>query len=1147
MFEWLSPSHWEVVGQLSEHVHRHLGGTLSWLYSMPELNTWLSRKGPCIFWMTGLPGIGKSIIAAHLVSTLHPAALGDQHDKDTIPKSNRPPPSYVAYFFCRSGEDKLMHAHNIVQTFSYQLARQSDIFRREVNKTRVVEQFTVSSGVGIRLLYNRLIERPLSSVVRTVGIREIICIIDGLDEADFTIRDGRSGNSEIRILLQLLSASPEIRLLVTSRRIKELCDTLDVLPCVSREICSSDNGDDIELYVEWKVSHSAKLRQGFTELSVSPVDHFLNELRCNFLWTDIVLRFLEGSASKSDFESGLYEIPVQFFELYRQILGRITKSATPRKRRFIKEVIRFIIISPRKLRVSELQAFVEETLKDRFFDFLYLLRSECGTFVRIVDFPNDDDRKYVQVAHETFRDFITSDTSSNEEFHVPLPDSHAEIAIILLRYLSTADFGTQLTPGDFSERTDEQAVSILQRFPLLKYAASKWSLHVLQSSKVEELNIAVKEFLTRGPLLLWIETLAIFGQLPVLSRSTDDILKWTQTHTTSDIDSEIFHTWARDITRLCTESSNTLTEYPNCIHNMLFDLFPSPSLFYDRYKSGVATVSGNASVPLNPTLAGVSNFYNLGYYSSAFSTGPREFFALANNEHIRILQTFGGSVFIIPAFPPNGNINTRSKDVSPVRSLSITSSFSLLPANKWVVLAMVFGPSKLGLKNMFAAVHVPLVEGDSPYLPTLSIWDIDELALLTSVQLYSEEVGDKFCLVDWVSFSDDGCFVHCGVWKYDIHRKETTIIGNLGELIDEADAMIVCRDRTHILRMNRNNSRTLINTNTDESVEFTNLPPTNESQMQVEYLLPGESDYRRQESTDLEWWQLWREVTRLYQFSYDSRWFARFTPENSVVLHDLRQQSQITILKPDASWSNILVNNLAFDTDSTRLAWTFNYVANNKAHDTRIELWSIEKMSAICGFSLGRYGWRDRIAFCSNRNHLLTYRTGIATWDILLGIKFQGMRDSNELEGSVISGFPITQYCIRLGYSSRGDVWLLYPEELSQRFILQAFRRRQRVGRKIVFDSAVLGTNHWQFPWTIEDSIGVADTILNISNVDDMRVADSLTLPSNILTTSFHLAKGLLACLEEQESVMALRLFSILDKKEIASTEGNILTEQINA
>src|SRR6202035_2255260 len=122
MFEWLSPSHWEVVGQLSGHVTRYLGGTLGWLYSLPELNAWLTGKGPRIFWMTGLPGIGKSIIAANLVSTLHPAALGDQNEEESgniVPKPpGRRSRPYLAYFFCRSGEDKLMHAHNIVQTFS---------------------------------------------------------------------------------------------------------------------------------------------------------------------------------------------------------------------------------------------------------------------------------------------------------------------------------------------------------------------------------------------------------------------------------------------------------------------------------------------------------------------------------------------------------------------------------------------------------------------------------------------------------------------------------------------------------------------------------------------------------------------------------------------------------------------------------------------------------------------------------------------------------------------------------------------------------------------------------------------------------------------------------------------------------------------
>jgi hypothetical protein len=268
LFEWLSSSHWEVVGQLSGHIDRQLRGTLTWLKSMPELNSWLEGKGPRILWLTGLPGIGKSIIAAHLISSLHPAVMDGQNRSDVtqlttaiLPKSFQPsPPLYLVYFFCSAGEDKLMHAHNIVQTFSYQLSRQSELFQRELNNTRVSEQFTVSPSVGIRLLYNRLIQRPLSSLGRTLaGDIKVFCIIDGLDEADFGIRDHRSAKSEIVILLHLLSASSEIRLLILSRRIKEISDTLEILPSVTREISCADNGDDIEFYVEWKIANSKKL------------------------------------------------------------------------------------------------------------------------------------------------------------------------------------------------------------------------------------------------------------------------------------------------------------------------------------------------------------------------------------------------------------------------------------------------------------------------------------------------------------------------------------------------------------------------------------------------------------------------------------------------------------------------------------------------------------------------------------------------------------------------------------------------------------------------------------------------------------------------------------------------------------------------
>src|SRR5208282_4772114 len=103
IFEWLSPSHWEVIGLFSSHRHRCFEGTLQWLYLAPELKAWLvSKDGPNLLWVTALPGVGKSIIAAHLLGNLHVqlAATGGHSEKLRQ--------TYLCYFFCKDGEQTLM-------------------------------------------------------------------------------------------------------------------------------------------------------------------------------------------------------------------------------------------------------------------------------------------------------------------------------------------------------------------------------------------------------------------------------------------------------------------------------------------------------------------------------------------------------------------------------------------------------------------------------------------------------------------------------------------------------------------------------------------------------------------------------------------------------------------------------------------------------------------------------------------------------------------------------------------------------------------------------------------------------------------------------------------------------------------------------
>ena len=276
LIDWLSPSYWECIGQLSTHKSRHFDGTLRWVYLMPELNSWLVGDAPSeLLWLTGLPGVGKSIISAHIITTI----IAER------------PELCLLYFFCKDGEHKLTQAQNIVQTLSYQMALRNEGFRKELERTRLEEKFVLSPALRIRLLYNRLFQQPLSSLTDVEEDEKVYCVIDGLDEADFAARDGRSGDPEVAILLKLFATTPRVRLLVLSRSSPQICDTMLTLESTTKEIGAIDNKDDIELYVQWKVLQSSKLEDGFRRLNIDPVTHVRKSANGNFCGLTSCLSF----------------------------------------------------------------------------------------------------------------------------------------------------------------------------------------------------------------------------------------------------------------------------------------------------------------------------------------------------------------------------------------------------------------------------------------------------------------------------------------------------------------------------------------------------------------------------------------------------------------------------------------------------------------------------------------------------------------------------------------------------------------------------------------------------------------------------------------------------------------------------------------
>ena len=1073
-----------------------------------------------VLWITGLPGVGKSVIAAHLLTTLHSQLSAE------IPLGQRRQ-FYLAYFFCQEGEQKLKRAQNIIHTISYQLALQDKRFMGHLNRTRFEEKFMISPSVGVRLLYNRLVQQPLGSLLGPGSDENVYCVIDGLDEADFQSKDGRSGDSEISVLVKLLAKTPKLRVLVLSRSVPEICDTMRVVQAATKEITATDNEEDIKRYVKWKVCESLKLREGFRRNNVDPVMHMRNSANGIFLWVDMLLRFLEGSTSLKEFESGLREIPVQFNELYKQILQRISSSVTDRSKLIITEVIRVVIVSPRELQVEELQALVENILEDEFFDFTQLLKSVCGTFLRIVDDAIDSRRKYVRVVHDTFREYITSDASKNENFHVSLPEAHEAIARMLLRYLLKEDFGSQLTKGKFIRRTEDLASNIEQKFPLLKYAASQWSFHLSQSSSdsmiLEELYHALASFMQTGPLLLWIECLAIFHAISVLSRTADDIMAWSKVQSSLQVQSsEMIKGWSRDCGRFFAEYGSHVAEYPNSVYHTFFDLVCQPSVFYSRFRTGSASVSHGVSVRTNPAF--VVN-YDQRYGLSATSRA-QSLLALASLTEIRILEQSQG------------------------QTVQLFRAPGLSQNSKWAVLAMAFS----GSNDMFAAIYVSLpgtAEDDVPYCPTLSVWDIEKQIPLIVIRLDFPRFGHSIILIEQIHFSMDGNWIYGGGWKFNLTTTEMNVelLRKLNHPISDAEAVVLSPDCQAVLKLEADDRRTLF---CPKIVNFSKPPyylydDDNPANMSPE--TARKSFYSdRSNVAPYPWWQLWREVTRSYLFSSDSRWFARFSDRQCVVLHDLKSGTEQVIFDPVYSdlRDPILINNLVFDNKTERLAWTFDHVGPRQTWDTRVEIWDIETRRLTGGFQVGRR-YRERVEFCSDPKFLILYRRGVSLWDIPLMLQLEEVGEKNppDSEDWILGQFAPGEF-MRVGYFSDDKVFVTFREESkADGLVTQLFRGSKPISQKLSYTTSHASKLDRFSPANTRNILAMGDTLLKISNHDEISLHATIPMRRienmRLLATAYHLGRGIMACLIAPmrrgiDAALVLQLYSTSDNPDPAFT-----------
>jgi hypothetical protein len=425
---------------------------------MPELEIWKTADADSesrLLWLNGLPGVGKSTVAAFLI--------------ENFEISN--PNAVVLYFFCKN-TSKLNHVSDIIRTFAYQLLLSTKIpaIRNHLERLRK-DNFDIAQTSTS--LFAELIQTPCASLGSAVPL---YIFIDGLDKCQ---SDTVSGHSELPEFLSLLSKLPNSRLLVTSTRGL----SIPLLAKASREILPHETSIDIAEYVRSEVQKSAKLQKNFKAIGKDPIEYLTSRANGIFLWVVLVLPLAEKAAAQTleDFIQALEGLPKDLEDVYRMILHGVEKYE------LVRDALLWLTGSDRVLTTAELRGAMELGGRTIVLDFEEgFLQSDIGSLIQITD--SSTGVPTVRLIHGSLRDFLIDPIHAKDNrFHISESLIHSHITVRSLCHLSSCS-----SPNSFS-----------------KYAALHWMEHFRQvEPSSENFWLVAKEvcsFLLGDGLKNWIK------------------------------------------------------------------------------------------------------------------------------------------------------------------------------------------------------------------------------------------------------------------------------------------------------------------------------------------------------------------------------------------------------------------------------------------------------------------------------------------------------------------------------------------------------------------------------------------------------------------------------------------------------------------
>lgn len=346
-----------------KRIERTKGGLLEdsyqWIFENTKYQEWHNNDRNRLLWLSGDPGKGKTMLLCGIIQEL----------------MRQPGPNLMTFFFCQatilSNSDYVSVLRSLIWLLADQQPSLISYIRNSYDNTGKALFDGANSWYKLSQIFGDML---CDSKLPPVYI-----VVDALDECT-------TGRTEFLHLIQKLSTSPKVKLLVSSRNWPEIGGKLINEMNLSLEVNAGLVETAVELYISYKASQLSILHD---EPRLKEEVCYRMRIKANgtFLWVAIVFKSLDSMGyydDNSEVLEMLDKMPENLTQLYATMVERISQL-NGESSKLCRTALAIATLVYRPLHLNELSTLAGFQNRLKNLSRIEKLIKDCGSFLTVQD------------------------------------------------------------------------------------------------------------------------------------------------------------------------------------------------------------------------------------------------------------------------------------------------------------------------------------------------------------------------------------------------------------------------------------------------------------------------------------------------------------------------------------------------------------------------------------------------------------------------------------------------------------------------------------------------------------------------------------------------------------------------------------------